>query len=75
MKASVMKIGDETVIVVSAGAVVSLGLTVGQHLRARRLTDGALIIGPYDPRFDKAIRIAEKMMDEYTDTFTELAKS
>ena len=40
MKASVMKIGDETVIVVSAGAVVSLGLTVGQRLRARRLTDG-----------------------------------
>ena len=75
MKASVMKIGDETVIVVSAGAVASLGLIEGQHLRARRLTDGALVIGPYDPRFDKAIRIAEKMMDEYADTFRELAKS
>ena len=67
--------GDEAVIVVSADAVTGLGLTAGQHLRARLLADGALIIGPYDPKFDKAMRIAEDVMDRYAETFKALAKS
>lgn len=75
MKASVVKIAGESVIVVSGDAVTSLGLTEGQHLHARRLTDGALIIGPYDPKFDKAMRIVEETMDRYADAFRELAKS
>jgi antitoxin component of MazEF toxin-antitoxin module len=75
MTAVEIKIGDHPALVLPKDVAKSLGLREGQHLHAERLADGSLKIGPYDPHFDKAMQIADKVMVEYADTFKALAKS
>ena len=75
MRAFEIKIGDHPTLVLPEDMAKTLGLHEGQCLDAERLQDGSLRIGPYDPKFDKAMRIAKDVMVEYADTFKALAKS
>ncbi len=75
MTAVEIKIGDHPTLVLRKGMAKTLGLHEGQHLHAERLADGSVRIGPYDPKFDKAMGIAKDVMVEYAETFRALAKS
>lgn len=60
MTALEIKIGEQAILVLPKDVAKALGLREGQHLHASQLPDGSLRIGPYDPKFDKAMRIADK---------------
>lgn len=67
MTAFEIKIGDHPTLVLTKDVAKSLGLREGQNLNAERQQDGSLKIGPYDPKFDKAMRIAKDVMVEYAE--------
>lgn len=74
MKGEVIKIGDQTALILPNEIVRSLDIAEGQRLYVRRLADGGFRVGD-DPEYDKGMRIAERVMVEYAETFRALAKS
>jgi bifunctional DNA-binding transcriptional regulator/antitoxin component of YhaV-PrlF toxin-antitoxin module len=75
MTAIEIKIGDDSALVLPKEVAIALGLEEGQYLHAERLPDGSVKIGPYDPTYDKGMRIARKVFVEYAEVFRALAKS
>jgi antitoxin component of MazEF toxin-antitoxin module len=75
MKAEVIRIGDELALILPNEIVTSLDIAKGQRLYVRRLADGGFRVGANDPEYDKGMRIAERVMAEYAETFKALAKS
>jgi hypothetical protein len=54
--------------------VARLNLKEGDKLYPVQQPDGSLRLVLYNPKHARAMEIASKMMDEYRDTFTALAK-
>lgn len=74
MKAEVIKIGDQTALILPNEIVKMLDIAEGQRLHVRRLADAGFRVGANDPVHDEGMRIAERMMVEYAETFKALAK-
>jgi hypothetical protein len=68
-------IGDDAIMVLPGDIAKTLGIREGQYLRAERLADGSVRLGPYDAHLDKGLRIADEVFVEYAETFEALAKS
>ena len=51
-----------------------LDLKRGQQLHVVELAGGGFQAVPYDPDFEKAMAIADQLMDQYRDTLLALAK-
>ncbi|WP_421726335.1 AbrB/MazE/SpoVT family DNA-binding domain-containing protein [Bauldia sp.] len=74
MKLEVKKIGNSTGLILPKELLAELKLKQGDWLYVTELPDGGVRLTTTDPEFDKAMAIAEDLMDEYRDTLTELAK-
>jgi hypothetical protein len=51
-----------------------LDLKRGQQLHVAELAGGGFQVLPYDPDFERTMKIADEVMDEYRDTLAVLAK-
>lgn len=74
MKIEIKKIGNSDGLILPRELMQRLDLKRGQQLHVSELPGGGLQLLPYDPDFEKTVRIAEEIMDEYRDTLAVLAK-
>jgi len=74
MKLEVKKIGNSTGLILPKELLAQLDIKQGQSLYVTRLPDGGVRLTPFDPEFEKAMAIADEIMDEYRDTLKALAK-
>jgi putative addiction module antidote len=74
MKLEVKKIGNSTGVILPRELLAKLDLKQGQWLYVTELPDGAVRLTPYDPDFEKAMKVVEDLMVEYRDTLKALAK-
>ncbi|BCP54973.1 transcriptional regulator [Kaistia sp. 32K] len=74
MKLEIKKIGNSTGLILPKELLTRLDLQQGQWLNVTENADGSIRLSPFDPEFDKAMRIVDDIMDEYRDTLRELAK-
>lgn len=74
MKIEIKKIGNSDGLILPRELMQRLDLKRGQELHVTELAGGGLQLLPYDPDFEKTIRIADEIMDEYRDTLAVLAK-
>ncbi|MCX5517556.1 MULTISPECIES: AbrB/MazE/SpoVT family DNA-binding domain-containing protein [Kaistia] len=74
MKLEIKKIGNSTGLILPKELLTRLDLQQGQWLSVTENADGSIRLSPFDPEFDKAMRIVDDVMDEYRDTLRELAK-
>ncbi len=74
MKIEIKKIGNSDGLLLPRELMQRLDLKRGQSLHITELPGGGFQAMPYDPDFDRAIEIADRLMDEYRDTLAELAK-
>lgn len=73
MKLELKKIGNSTGLILPKDLLARLGVGVGDGLYAK-VTDDGLSLVVVDRDHDEAMRIAREVMDEYKDTFRELAQ-
>jgi putative addiction module antidote len=69
----VTQVGNSLGIVLPKEIVERLGITRGQRLSLSETANG-IELSPFDPEFERQVRIAEEIMDRYRDTLRELAK-
>jgi putative addiction module antidote len=74
VKIEIKKIGNSDGLILPRELMQRLDLKRGQELHVTELAGGGLQLLPYDPDFEKTIRIADEIMDEYRDTLAVLAK-
>ena len=75
MKFEIKKIGNSTgVILPYKEFLARLHLKQGDWLFVTELPDGALMLAPRDPSFEKGMEIARKAMRKYQNALRELAK-
>jgi putative addiction module antidote len=74
MKIEIKKIGNSDGLILPRELMQRLDLKRGQELHVTELAGGGLQLLPYDPDFEKTMRIADEIMDEYRDTLAVLAK-
>jgi putative addiction module antidote len=74
MKLEIKKIGNSTGLILPKELLTRLDLQQGQWLSVTENADGSIRLSPFDPEFDKAMRIVDDIMDEYRDALRELAK-
>jgi putative addiction module antidote len=74
MKIEIKKIGNSDGLILPKELMQRLDLKRGQMLNVIELAGGGLQLLPYDPDFEKTIKIADEVMDEYRDTLAVLAK-
>ena len=74
MKIEIKKIGNSEGLILPKELMQRLDLKRGQELHVTELAGGGLQLLPYDPDFEKTMRIADEIMDEYRDTLAVLAK-
>lgn len=74
MKLELRKIGNSTGLILPKELLVSLSVSAGDAVFAAPDGKGGLILTPYDPEFERIMAIADEILDEYKDTFRELAK-
>jgi putative addiction module antidote len=74
MKIAIKKIGNSDGLILPRELMQRLDLKRGQELHVIELAGGGLQLLPYDPDFEKAVGIANEVMDEYRDTLAILAK-
>lgn len=74
MKLEIKKIGNSTGLILPKELLTRLDLQQGQWLSVTENADGSIRLSPFDPEFDRAMRIVDDVMDEYRDTLRELAK-
>ena len=74
MKIEIKKIGNSDGLILPRELMQRLDLKRGQELHVTELAGGGLQLLPYDPDFEKTVRIAEEVMDAYRDTLAVLAK-
>jgi putative addiction module antidote len=68
------KIGNSTGVIFNKEIVSRLNLSVGDKFYATLTADGGLRLTPYDPKFEKAMKIARRGMKIYRNALAELAK-
>ena len=74
MKLEVKKIGNSTGLILPRELMGKLNLAQGDWLYVTESTDGSVRLSPYDPTFEKGMKIAEKAMKTYRNALSELAK-
>ncbi len=74
MKIEPKRIGNSTGFIIPRDVVIRLGIEQGKSFYLTELADGGLRISPYDPEFDKTMRIVDEIMDEYKDSLRALAQ-
>lgn len=70
----IRKIGNSTGIILPKELLARLGLKEGEKLSLTELTDRGLRLTPFDPKHAETMAVARELLDEYKDTFRELAK-
>jgi putative addiction module antidote len=70
----IRRIGNSHGLILSRDLLARLGLKEGDRLHVVEQPDRGLKLSPYDPKHAEVMRIAREVMDEYKDTFKELAK-
>ena len=74
MKIEIKKIGNSDGLILPRELMARLDLKRGQQLRITELAGVGFQVLPYDPDFEKAMNIADEVMDEYRDTLATLAQ-
>jgi putative addiction module antidote len=74
MKLEIKKIGNSTGLILPKELLTRLDLQQGQWLSVTENADGSIRLSPFDPDFDKAMKIAERAMKTYRNALAELAK-
>ena len=74
MKIEARRIGNSTGFIIPRNVAIRLGIEQGQVFHLSETADGGLRIAPYDPDFEKTVKIVDDIMDEYKDTLRALAK-
>lgn len=74
MKLEIKKIGNSTGVILPKELLMRLGLSQGDLVYASETADGSLHLTPYDPSFEKGIKIADKAMKTYRNALADLAK-
>jgi len=70
----ICKIGDSVGLILPTELLSRLNLREGDAVYSVPQPDGSLLLTPHKPKHARAMEIARKMMHEYRDTFTALAK-
>ena len=70
----VRKIGNSTGVILPKELLIKLGLKEADKLSVVELSDEGLKLSPYDQEHSETMATARALMDEYKDTFRELAK-
>ncbi|MGE3645697.1 MAG: AbrB/MazE/SpoVT family DNA-binding domain-containing protein [Beijerinckiaceae bacterium] len=70
----IRKIGNSTGVILPKELLLKLGLKEGDKLSVIELSDRGLQLSSYDPDHAETMAVAREIMDEYKDTFRELAK-
>ena len=71
---TVRKVGNSTGLILPKDLLARLNLKEGDKLHVVEQTENSFKLSPYDPKHARALAIARGVMDEYKDTFKELAK-
>jgi putative addiction module antidote len=66
-------VGNSTGVILPKEALAKLNVSKGDNLYLTESPSGFLIT-PYNPEFERQIKLAEQVMDQYKDTLRELAK-
>ena len=74
MKLEVKKIGNSTGLILPRELLGALNLAQGDWLYVTENADGSVRLSPYDPTFEKGMKIAQKAMKTYRNALSELAK-
>jgi putative addiction module antidote len=74
MQIEIKKIGNSDGLLLPRELMQRLDLKRGQLLHVVELAGGGFQAIPYDPDFEKTMKIADEIMDEYKDTLAALAK-
>lgn len=67
------KTGNSMCLVLSKDAVAELGAVRGDTVYLTRAPDGTATLTPYDPTFDRQLRIAHEGMAKYRNALRALA--
>jgi putative addiction module antidote len=70
----IRKIGNSVGLILPKDLLARLHLKEGDKLSIVEQTDHSFKLTPHDPIHAQAMEIARQVMDEYKDTFRELAK-
>ena len=70
----IRKIGNSVGLILPKDLLARLNLKEGDKLHVIEQAERALKLSPYDPKHATVMSIARDIMDEYQDTFRELAK-
>ena len=70
----IKKIGNSTGVILPKELLRRLALKRGQQLHIVELAGGGFQALPYDPDFERTMKIVDDVIDEYRDTLTQLAK-
>jgi putative addiction module antidote len=68
------KIGNSSGIIFPKEIMNRLNITVGDNFYATLTPDGGIRFTPYDPKFEKAMKVARRGMKIYRNALAELAK-
>ncbi|MDB5603051.1 MAG: AbrB family transcriptional regulator [Xanthobacteraceae bacterium] len=74
MKIEIKKIGNSTGLILPKEMLSRLRLDQGDWLFVTEMADGGIQLSPYDPTFEKGMKVAEKAMKTYRNALAELAK-
>lgn len=74
MKLEVKRVGNSTGLILPRELVSRLKLEQGDWLYVTENADGTVRLSPYDPTFEKGMKIAERAMKIYRNALAELAK-
>ena len=70
----VRKIGNSIGFILPKETAARLDLKEGDRLFVIEQPGGGFVLTPHDPDFEKAMEIADEIMDKYRDTLATLAK-
>jgi putative addiction module antidote len=74
MKLEIKKIGNSTGLILPKELLARLRLEQGDWVFATEMADGGVRLTPYDPTFEKGMKVAEKAMKTYRNALAELAQ-
>ncbi len=70
----IRKIGNASGVILPREILKKMHLKEGDRVFLTERTDGAYRITPYDPEFEKQMKLAKGIMSRYRNTLRELAK-
>ena len=68
------KIGNSSGVIFPKEIMNRLNISVGDNFYATLTPDGGIRFTPYDPKFEKAMKVARRGMKIYRNALAELAK-